>query len=71
MDGNIFNSNGEHVAIVPGSSILNTRGQKLYDLKGSKIYRPTGELVGHLPNAHAVDKRLYKAADRLFPPSSN
>jgi hypothetical protein len=67
MDGKICNSNGEHVAIVRGSSILNTRGQKLYNLKDSKIYRPTGELVGHLPATQAPDKRLYKAADRLFP----
>ena len=69
MDGKIFNSNGKHVAIVRGSSILTTRGQKIYNLKGSKIYRPSGELVGYLPITHAADKRLYKAADRLFPSS--
>jgi hypothetical protein len=67
MDGRIFNSNGEHVAIVRGSSILTIRGQKIYNLKGNKIYRPSGELVGHLPNIYAADKRLYKAADKLFP----
>lgn len=67
MDGNIYNSNGQHVAVVRGSSILTTRGYKIYELKGDKIYRPSGELVGHLPNARAADKRLYKAADRLFP----
>jgi hypothetical protein len=67
MDRKIFNSEGRHVAIVRGSSILSTGGQKLYNIKGSKIYRPSGELVGHLPNSDAVDKRLYKAADKLFP----
>jgi hypothetical protein len=66
MDGNIFNSDGKHVAIVRGSSILSVRGQKIYNLRGGKIYRPSGELVGHLPNADAADNRLYKAADRLF-----
>ena len=69
MDGKIFNNNGQHVAIVRGSTILTTRGQKIYNLKGSKIYQPSGELVGHLPNTHATDKRLYKAADKLFPSS--
>jgi hypothetical protein len=67
MDRKIFNSEGRHVAIVRGSSILSTCGQKLYNIKGSKIYRPSGELVGHLPNSESVDKRLYKAADKLFP----
>ena len=48
MDGNIFNSQGVHVAVVLGSSIFSLRGQKLFDLKGTKIYRLSGELVGHL-----------------------
>ncbi len=38
MNGNIFNSQDVLVAIVVGSSILGLRGQKLYDLKGTKIY---------------------------------
>jgi hypothetical protein len=37
MDGKIFNSNGKHVAVLRGSSILSTCGQKLYNLKGGKI----------------------------------
>lgn len=67
MDGKIFNSSGEHVGIVRGSSILSTRGQKLYNLQAGKIYLLSGELVGHLPATPTPDKRLYKAADRLFP----
>lgn len=66
MDGNIFNSAGRHVAVVRGASILSTDGRKLYVLKGEKIYRPSGELVGHLPNPNVPDKRLGRIGDRLF-----
>ena len=46
MNGNIFNSQGVHVATVVGSSIYGLRGQKLYDLKGTNIYRlPTLDLL--------------------------
>ena len=67
MNGNIFNSQGVHVAIVRGPSIFSLRGEKLYDLRGSNIYKLSGELVGHLANASASDKRLDKATDKLFP----
>ena len=42
-------------------------GQKLYDLKGSNIYKLNGDLVGHLPDARGEKKRLDKATDKLFP----
>jgi hypothetical protein len=66
MDGNIFNSQGMHVAIVHGRSILSIRGAKLYDLRGTNIYQLSGELVGHLANGSASDRRLDKATDKLF-----
>jgi hypothetical protein len=66
MDGNIFNSQGVHVAIVRGRSILSIRGAKLYNLRGTNIYKLSGELVGHLANV-ASDRRLDKATDKLFP----
>ena len=68
MDGNIFNSQGVHVATVIGSSIFSLRGQKLYDLRGTNIYKPSGELVGHLANVKsASERRLDRATDKLFP----
>ena len=66
MDGNIFNSSGDHVAVVVGPSIFDLRGKRLYDLKGLKIYRLTGELVGHLADARSAEKHLDKATDKLF-----
>jgi hypothetical protein len=56
MDGNIFNSQGVHVATVRGSTIFNLRGEKLYDLRGINIYKLSGELVGHLASASASFK---------------
>ncbi len=67
MDGNIFNSQGVHVAIVRGPAIFDLKGKKLYDLRGINIYKLSGELVGHLANAHSADKHLDKATDKLFP----
>jgi hypothetical protein len=67
VSGNIFNSNGIHVAVVVGSEIYDLTGEKLYDLKGPNIYLPSGELVGHLNNASGSDKRLARSTDRLFP----
>jgi hypothetical protein len=67
MDGNIFNSQGVHVAIVRGRSIFSVRGAKLYDLRGTKIYKLSRELVGHLANESASGRRLDKATDKLFP----
>ena len=58
MDGNIFNSKGVHVGVVSGDAIFGLRGQKLYDLKGSNIYKLNGDLVGHLPDARAKEKRI-------------
>jgi hypothetical protein len=65
MNGNIFNSQGVHVAAVVGSSIFGLKGQKLYDLRGTKIYKLSGELVGHLANMS--ERRLDRATDKLFP----
>ena len=66
MDGNIFNSQGVHVAVVLGSSIFSLRGQKLFDLKGTKIYKLSGELVGHLASSSAAERHLDRATDKLF-----
>jgi hypothetical protein len=44
MDGNIFNSRGDHVGMVMGGEVFGLKGQKLYDLKGSKIYKLNGDL---------------------------
>jgi hypothetical protein len=39
----------------------------LYELKGTKIYRVSGELIGHLDDVSGSETlRLDKAADRLF-----
>ena len=66
MDGNIFNSRGVHVGMVVGPS-FRPWGQKLYDLKGTNVYKLSGELVGHLPtDARGSERRLDKSADRLF-----
>lgn len=67
MSGNIFNSNGIHVAVVNGGEIFDLAGQKIYELKGINLYRLSGELVGHLNSAHGTEKRLDRSADRLFP----
>ena len=69
MDGNIFNSEGVHVAMVSGPEIFNLTGQKLYDLRGVNIYKLNGDLVGHLSDAKGAEKHLDKATDRLFPTS--
>jgi hypothetical protein len=67
VNGNIFNSKGTHVAVVQGSDIFGVDGQKLYALRGINIYRLSGELVGHLNDAHGSEKRLDRSTDRLFP----
>ncbi|SIO61535.1 hypothetical protein SAMN05443247_08860 [Bradyrhizobium erythrophlei] len=64
MRGNIFNSNGIHVAVVNGFDL---DGQKIYELKGINLNRPSGELVGHLNGAPRTEKRLDRSTDRLFP----
>ena len=65
MNGNVFNSDGRRVAIVRENSIIDLTGKEIYKRKGNKIYKLTGELVGHL-NAAGSDMRLDKASDRLF-----
>ena len=70
MVGDIFNSQGLHVAVV-GTEIFDLTGKKLYNLKGSSIYRPSGELVGHMNDARGSDKRLARSTDRLFPAEGN
>ena len=59
MDGKIFNSEGRYVADIRANGIYDQAGKRLYNLRGQKIYKPTGELVG--------DRRLDKSTDRLFP----
>jgi hypothetical protein len=67
VDGTIFNSRGVRVAIVLGRAIFDLKEEKLYNLKGTHVYKLSGELVGHLPAAARNSKRrLDKAADKLF-----
>ena len=70
VSGNIFNSSGVLVGIVVGPEIFDPAGRKLYDLKGVNIYRPSGELVGHLGDTRGSEKRLDRSTDRLFPTSN-
>jgi len=69
MIGNIWNSNGVHVAVITGYEVFNLKGEKLYHLRGAKLYKLNGDLVGHLLDAVGTEKRLDKATDRLFPAS--
>ena len=71
MNGNIFNSKGPHIAVAHGHEIFDLMGKKLYDLKGVNIYRPSGELVGHLSDSKGSEKRLDRSTDRLFPAKGN
>ena len=71
MIGSILNSNGIRVGVVRGPDILDLTGKKLYTLKGVNIYRPSGELVGHLSGAKGSEKRLDRCTDRLFPAKRN
>ena len=67
MKCDIYNSKGIHVGLVIGPAIFDLTGKLLYELKGTKIYRATGELVGHLHDPSGSETlRLPKAADRLF-----
>jgi hypothetical protein len=65
--GNIFNSDGIHVAVVNGGDVFDLDGQKIYELKGINLYRPSGELVGDLNGAPGTEKRLDRSTDRLLP----
>ena len=69
MNQHIFNSKGVLVGIVVGCEIFDPAGKKLYHLKGLNIYRPSGELIGHLNDSRRSDKRLDRSTDRLFPAS--
>ena len=71
MNGNILNSDGIRVGVVLGPNIFDLTGKKLYTLKGVNIYRPSGELVGHLNGAEGSEKRLDRSTDRLFPSRPN
>ncbi|BBB96236.1 MULTISPECIES: hypothetical protein [Bradyrhizobium] len=66
MKGDIVNSDGVLVAVVIDSAIFDLKGRKLCDLKGSRIYRLSGELVGHLNESGGSLRRLDKATDSLF-----
>jgi hypothetical protein len=69
VNGNIFNSKGVHVGVIMDGEVFGLKRQKLYDLKGSNIYKLNGDLVGHLPETRGENKRLDKATDKLFPAS--
>jgi hypothetical protein len=71
VTGNIFNSNGIHVAVVQGPDVFDLTGKKLYILKGGNIYRLSGELVGHLSDARGSEKRLDRSTDKLFAAKGN
>ena len=62
MSGNIFNSNGTHVAVLNGAEVFDLDGQKIYELKGTNLYRLSGELVRHLNSVHGTEKRLDRSA---------
>lgn len=66
MSGNIINSKGTSVGKIIGSAIFDLHGQKLYAVRGINIYKLSGELVGHLSDAHTAGARLNKLADKLF-----
>jgi hypothetical protein len=53
VNGNIFNSKGVHVGIVMDDAVFGLKGQKLYDLKDSNIYKLNDDPIGHLPDARA------------------
>jgi hypothetical protein len=71
VSDNIFNSNGVLVGIVVGPEIFDPAGKKLYNLKEGKIYRQSGELVGHLGKTSGSEKRLNRLTDRLFSTSNS
>ena len=71
MSAYIFNSDGVQVGVVRGPDMFDLTGKKLYTFKGVNIYRPSGELVGHLSGAKGSEKRLDRCTDRLFPATRN
>ena len=66
MDGKIFNSTGTYVAVMRGNAVHDLNGRKMYEVKDTKIYKLSGELVGHLERLSGADVRLSKSMDTLF-----
>jgi len=65
MDGKILNSDGQFVAYIKADVIYDLAGRRLYALRGEKIYKPTGELIGHLNFINGAGW-LNKTSERLF-----
>jgi hypothetical protein len=51
---------------VIGTAIFDLAGKKLYDLRGTNIYRLSSELVGHLNRVQGSENRLDRATEKLF-----
>ena len=66
MNGKILNSDGQFVAYIKADVIYDLAGRRLYALRGEKIYKPTGELIGHLNFIKNGAGWLSKASERLF-----
>jgi proteasome assembly chaperone (PAC2) family protein len=69
MSEAVINSKGTSVGKIIGSAIFDMQGNKLYVLRGVNIYKLSGELVGHLSDAHSAGARLNRLADKLFHPN--
>jgi hypothetical protein len=54
-----ISSKGVHVGVVTDGAIYGLSGHKLYKLKGTNIYKRSGELMGHL-NASPSTDRLFR-----------
>jgi hypothetical protein len=66
VDGKIFNSSGTYVAVMRDNAVLDLNGRKVHELKGTRIYKLSGELIGHLERRNGSDARLSKSMDTLF-----
>jgi hypothetical protein len=66
LNRRILNTDGVQVAEVRDTTIYDMKGGALFSLRGQKIYKPTGELVGQFSAASGSDIRLDKATERLF-----
>jgi sporulation protein YlmC with PRC-barrel domain len=56
LNSNIMNSKGVHVGVVIGDEVFGLKDQRLYDLKGSNIYKLNGDLVGHLSYTYGTSE---------------
>ena len=65
MKCDIYNSKGIHVGLVIGPAIFDLTGKLLYELKGTKIYRTSGELVGHLHDASGFGCSAFLSASNF------